>query len=70
MPGMASSDTTSRVYASSRPNVLKKELNPKRNSLSTVGDIVRVLPIITWCTVLSSFEPFNFSAGVTSSSWP
>jgi hypothetical protein len=28
-----------------------------------------VLPIIPWCTVLSSFEPFNFSAGVTSSSW-
>ena len=67
---MASSDTTSRVNASSRPNVLKKELNPKRNSLSTVGEIVRVLPIITWCTVLSSFEPFNFSAGDTSSSWP
>jgi hypothetical protein len=48
---------------------LKKELNPKRTSLSTVGDSVYVLPIITWWIVLSSFEPFNFSAGVTSSSW-
>ena len=69
-PGMASSDTTSRSNASSRPNVLKKELNPKRNSFSSVGDSVRVLPTITWCTVFSSFEPFNLSAGDTSSSWP
>src|SRR5678810_227410 len=39
-PGMPSSVTTSRTKASSRPNVLKKELNPKRASLSRVGDSV------------------------------
>jgi len=39
-PGISSSETTSRTKASSRPKVLKKELYPKRNSFSTVGDSV------------------------------
>ena len=63
MPGMASSEVTSRTLASSRPNVLKNELYPNRNSLTTVGESVRVLPTMTWWILLSSFVPFSARAG-------
>jgi hypothetical protein len=46
MPGMPSSEVMSRTNADSRPNVLKNELKPNLNSLTTVGESVRVLPTI------------------------
>ena len=48
-----------RSYCSSCARLLKNFVAPKRNSLTTLGDKVRVFEIITCLTFVSTFWPLS-----------
>src|SRR6266480_5884569 len=54
---------TSRLYCSSCERLLKNFVAPKRSSLTTLGESVRVLDTITCLTFVSTTWPLSFRFG-------